>query len=76
MCGVALESAKWIVLENEEQRQILDMLINESSIEMVLEKFEDFQDDVINVLTQLEAKQIENSESKSVFSNTRLAIYA
>lgn len=73
--AIAPEIAKWIVLENNEQYEILTMLVDGAEIQTVLELFEDNQDDVIAVLTQLEAKQIEASEPKSVFRNTRLHLH-
>ena len=73
--AIAPEIAKWVVLENNEQYEILTMLADRADIRTVLERFEDNQDDVITVLTQLEAKQIEASEPKSIFSNTRLHLH-
>lgn len=73
--AIAPEIAKWIVLENNEQYEILTMFSDGSNIQTVLERFEDNQDDVIAVLTQLEAKQIEASAPKSIFKNTRLHLH-
>ena len=73
--AIAPEIAKWVVLENNEQYEILMMFADGADIQTVLERFEDDQDDVIAVLTQLEAKQIEASEPKSIFSNTRLHLH-
>ncbi len=73
--AIAPEIAKWVVLENNEQYEILTMFTGGADIQTVLERFEDDQDDVIAVLTQLEAKKIEASEPKSIFSNTRLHLH-
>ena len=73
--AIAPEVAKWIVLENEEQLNILKMLINGYDIQTIMDDFKDNQDDVIVVLTQIEAKQFESDENKSVFSNTRLHLH-
>lgn len=73
--AIAPDIAKWIVLENNEQYEMLKMLIQGNEIQTVLERFVDNQDDVIAVLTQIEAKQIESTETKSVFSNTRLHLH-
>lgn len=73
--AIAPEVAKWIVLENEEQLNILKMLINGFDIQTIMDDFKDNQDDVIVVLTQIEAKQLESDENKSVFSNTRLHLH-
>lgn len=73
--AIAPEIAKWIVLENIKQYDILRMFAEGCDLHTVLEQFEDNQEDVIVVLTQLEAKQIEASEPKSIFSNTRLHLH-
>lgn len=73
--AIAVELAKWIVLENESQFAILSMLKDGSCVQDVLEKYEAQQEDVINVLTQIEAKQIESTTSKSIFTNTRLHLH-
>lgn len=73
--AIATELAKWIVLENEKQLEILNALQNEAMIDEILKKYGDFQDDIINVLTQIEAKQIETSKVKSIFSNTKLHLH-
>lgn len=73
--AIAPEIAKWIVLENNEQYEILTMFAGGSDLQTVLEQFEENQGDVIAILTQLEAKQIETSETRSIFSNTRLHLH-
>lgn len=73
--AIAPEIAKWIVLENDEQYEILLELIGGHNLQSVLEHFEDNQDDFVAVLTQIEAKQIESSKTKSIFSNTRLHLH-
>ena len=73
--AIAPDIAKWIVLENNKQYEILIMFTNGDNIQTILERFENNQDDVIAVLTQLEAKQIETSSPKSIFSNTRLHLH-
>ncbi|SHM39705.1 radical SAM/SPASM domain-containing protein [Ruminococcus flavefaciens] len=73
--AIAPELAKWIVLENNEQYEILNMFTEGFDIQTALARFEDNQEDVIAVLTQLEAKQIETSETRSIFSNTRLHLH-
>lgn len=73
--AIAVESAKWIVLYNKEQREILKMLAQGYTIKEVLEKYNDYQDDVTEVLTQIEAKMIETAQVKSIFSNTKLHLH-
>lgn len=70
--AIASDIAKWIVLENNKQYEILRMFVAGKNIQTVLEQFENNQDDVVSVLTQIEAKQIEHSETKSIFNNTRM----
>ncbi len=69
------ETAKWIVLKTPEQVAILKMLINGTCIDDVIKKHVGSQDDLISVLTQIEAKQLECTKTKSVFSNTRLHLH-
>lgn len=73
--AIVPEQAKWIVLGNKEQLEILDMLQKKAAIIDVLEKYKDFQDDVIDVLTQIEAKRLEDAQAKSIFLNTRLHLH-
>ena len=73
--AIAPDVAKWIIIENNKQYDILATIIDGKDIQTVLECFEDNQDDVISVLTQIEAKQIESTETKSIFSNTRLHLH-
>lgn len=73
--AIASEFAKWIVLENDNQYEVLKMLVNSKDIQAVLLRFEDHQEDVISVLTQIEAKQLESTQANSVFNNTRLHLH-
>lgn len=73
--AIAPEQAKWIVLENEEQLEILNMLQKKAALNDVLQKYPALQGDVINVLTQIEAKRLEATQVKSIFSNTRLHLH-
>lgn len=69
------EIAKWIVLENNNQLNILKMLIDKKDIQTILNEYDNSHEDVMAVLTQIEAKQIEASEIKSIFSNNRLHLH-
>jgi len=73
--AIAADLARWLVLKNDEQRHILNELINKSSIGDILEKFNDSQENVLDVLTQIEATGIETLQKKSIFSNTRLHLH-
>ncbi len=73
--AIASDVAKWLVIENNEQYEILRLFCDGYDIQTVLERFEDHQDDIIAILTQIEAKQLESLETKSIFSNTRLHLH-
>lgn len=73
--AIAPDIGKWIVLENNVQLEILKMLANNVMIANVMEKYDEYEDDVISVLTQIEAKRIDSEERKSVFTNTRLHLH-
>ena len=57
--AIAADLARWLVLRNDEQLHILKAFINGSSIENVLVKFNNSQEDILEVLTQIEATGIE-----------------
>lgn len=73
--AIAADLARWLVLRNDEQLHILKAFINGSSIENVLVKFNNSQEDILEVLTQIEATGIEALQKKSIFSNTRLHLH-
>lgn len=73
--AIATDLARWLVLKNDKQLHILNALIDGSSIEDVLDKFRNSQEDVLDVLTQIEATGIETLQKKSIFSNTRLHLH-
>lgn len=73
--AIAVDAAKWIVLEDEIQYEILELISQKQPLEIIFEKYEDYEDDIISVLTQIEAKNLENTEIKSVFENTRLHLH-
>lgn len=73
--AVVADLARWLVLKNDEQLHILNEFINGSSIGNVLAKFNDSQENIIEVLTQIEATGIETLQKKSIFSNTRLHLH-
>ncbi|MDD4754409.1 MAG: radical SAM protein [Desulfitobacteriaceae bacterium] len=63
---IAVDSANWILLHNHEQEKIFDLLMV-FSIEDVLTQLEDSDqslDDLLYVLTELEAKQFESPKYK------------
>lgn len=73
--AVAVELARWLVLKNEIQLEILQSLENKNPLKVILEKFANHQDDIAFVLTQIEATNLENYQPKSNFKNTRLHLH-
>ena len=73
--AIAPEIARWIVADNESQVAIMKDLIKGFSLGDLLEKYGESQDDIVSVLTQIEATGIETFEPKSVFQNTRLHLH-
>lgn len=67
--------AKWIVLYNEAQIEILESLKDGNSIKNIMESQNYSEGDVIWVLTQLEAKCIESTKVKSIFDNKKLHLH-
>jgi radical SAM protein with 4Fe4S-binding SPASM domain len=63
---IAVDTANWIFLENEEQRKIFELLKN-NSIEDILAQLDESDlsmNDLLYVLTELEAKQFEEHKYK------------
>ena len=73
--AIAVETAKWVVLENEIQYDILKLISQEHPLQVVFDKYGDYEDEIIFVLTQIEAKRMEDTHVKSVFENTRLHLH-
>lgn len=73
--AVAVELARWLVLKNKIQLEILQSLENKNTLKVILEKFANNQEDIAFVLTQIEATNLENYQPKSNFKNTRLHLH-
>lgn len=74
--AIAVDLGKWIILENECQREILQQLCDKRSIGEVLSKFPENQKDIIDILTQIEAKHIlKTCKLSSIFQNNRLHLH-
>lgn len=73
--AIAVEYAKWIVIENENQLDIFNMLLNKVALREVLEKYDEVQEDISCILIQIEAKLLESRTKKSSFLNTRLHLH-
>ena len=67
--------AKWIILYNEDQIEILASLKDSISINSIIESQKYAEEDLIWVLTKLEAKSIETTNVKSIFDNKKLHLH-
>lgn len=72
---ISPQTANWIVLKNEVQLNIFKGLADKNTIAEVMNKFEENQKDVIEVLTQLEAKEFECLETKNLSNVKSMQIY-
>lgn len=68
--AIYTEGVLWIVLENDKQKQIFEDIRRGCNIEYLMDNYEG--DDVINVITQIEAKDFEHpkiiqNEDKNVY---------
>ncbi|WP_373082539.1 radical SAM protein [Fusobacterium animalis] len=57
---IVIKKNKWIVLENDSQKEIFNLLSMSKKIEDIFKNFE--EEDILNVLTQIEAKKFEIEE--------------
>lgn len=73
--AIDVENAKWIVLQNSTQVQILKRFVAGYSIEEVCDEFPDAEELIVSILIQIEAKKIERKNVTSVFSNTKLHLH-
>ncbi len=73
--AIAVNKARWLVLKNEIQFEVLQDIILKKSIGEVLKKYESYSTDVVEVFTQIEATKIETIKLKSNFNNTRLHLH-
>lgn len=73
--AIATELAAWVVLANEDQLAIFNILQSGVPVGKILKEYEACQEDIAYVLTQIEAKKIETTIAKSVFSNTKLHLH-
>lgn len=73
--AIDVEHAKWIVLNSDMQKTLLECLVNGYSLEDIVNQFEDVEEDLMEVLIQIEAKKIESMTTKSVFTNSKLHLH-
>ena len=58
---ISVDTANWLLLNNEKQLEIYEFLSNNHTIEELLNTFScEYMEDIIYVLTELEAKHFEN----------------
>ncbi|MEA5009346.1 radical SAM/SPASM domain-containing protein [Clostridium tyrobutyricum] len=72
---ISSETSNWLVLKNRNQRSIYELLMNEVAISDVMKQHEENMQDVIYVLTQIEAKKFYDRECVSIFSNDVMHLY-
>ena len=73
--AISVHNARWLVLSNTVQLRILQCIMDKNTISSIMELFKNNQQDVVEVLTQIEATQIESLQLDSIFSNTRLHLH-
>ena len=68
--------ANWILLKNAIQENIFHSIADDKlCVQELMDAYKDNHDDLIYVLTQIEAKQIESHQQKSIFSNKKLHLH-
>ncbi len=72
---VFFEKAMWIVLDNNKQLEIFNKLNDGSTIQSIIDLNIYEQNDLVWVLTQIEAKNIIECECISIFDNERLHLH-
>lgn len=73
--AIAENLAKWVILKNDAQLDVLKQLSRGAEIEKVLSNENCTMDDLRQVLVQIEAKGLEDCTVQSIFSNTRLHLH-
>ncbi len=57
---IVIKKNKWIILDNDSQKEVFNLLSESKKIEDIFNNFE--EEDILNVLTQIEAKKFELEE--------------
>ena len=57
---IVIKKNKWIILDNDSQKEVFNLLSESKKIEDIFKNFE--EEDILNVLTQIEAKKFEIEE--------------
>lgn len=73
--AVAVNFARWLVLTNRLQLDILNMLQKKKSIGEIFELYKNEMNNIVHILTQIEAVGFENLTQKSIFENKRLHLH-
>nr|MBP3281467.1 radical SAM protein [Treponema sp.] len=70
------EIASWILLKNAVQEKIFKSIADTKlCVQELMDTYKDKQSDLVYVLTQIEAKQIETLNPKSIFENKKLHLH-
>ena len=72
---IFFEIAKWIIIGNEKQKQIFTSISEGKKIEELIKLYPSNEEDIVYLLTQLEAKNIERTKSRSIFENRKLHLH-
>lgn len=72
---VFFEIAKWIIICNEKQKHIFTSISEGKKIKELLQLYPDNENNIIYLLTQLEAKNVERTVQRSIFENRKLHLH-
>lgn len=76
-CNIVVfyEIAKWIIINNETQKQIYSSICEGKKIKDLLSLYPENEENIVYLLTQLEAKNIERTVPRSIFENRKLHLH-
>lgn len=70
------EIASWVLLKNTVQEKIFKSIVDDKlCVQELMDTYSNNQNDLVYVLTQIEAKQIETLNPKSIFENKKLHLH-
>lgn len=68
--------ASWVLLKNTEQEKIFKSIVDDKlCVQELMNLYNNNQSDLVYILTQIEAKQIETLNPKSIFTNKSLHLH-
>lgn len=72
---IFIEIAKWIIINNKIQKKIFNSISERKTVKELIEIYPEDEEDIIYILTQLEAKNIEKTIPHSIFENKKLHLH-